>query len=62
MKIILDNDSRDYVEIKEDNHGNVNLSIRTKKDPKTNIVISAKLTPDLLDKLITGLVTLRTKL
>jgi hypothetical protein len=62
MKVYIDKDNHDYIEIKKDNDGNVDLSIRTKKDKKTGLVITAKLDLDSLDKIIANLILLKSRI
>jgi len=61
MKVFIDKENSDYVEIKEDEKGNVNFSIRTKKNDNTNIIITAKLNEDILDKIIANLILLKSR-
>lgn len=61
MRVFIDKDNGDYVEAKTDGAGNVNLSIRTKKDTNASIIITAKLNDQVLEKLITNLVILKSK-
>lgn len=61
MKIFLDKDSNDYIEIKTDGFGNVDLSIRGKKELNTSMIITAKLNNDVLEKFITNLIILKSK-
>lgn len=59
MKIFIDQNS--YLEVSVNNE-DVKLSIKTKKDDNTSIIISANLNEDRLDKLISELILLRTKI
>ena len=56
MKITIDEDSS--IDISEDSSKLV-LSIKTKKDDKTTVLITAKLNAEHLNKLITSLVSLK---
>ena len=61
MKVFIDRENSDYVEIKNDGAGSVDLSIRTKKDSNSSIIITAKLNDEVLDKLITNLIILKSR-
>lgn len=61
MKIIVDKEAGDYLEIKSDGMGNVDFSVRTKTEVSKSIIITAKLNPEILDKLITNLIILKSK-
>lgn len=58
MKIMLDEDGN-YLEVKENKKGTVDLSIRTTNGEKSSIIITANLTYDKLDSLLTHLITLK---
>lgn len=60
MKIYIDKDNYDYLEIKSDGSGNIDLSIRTTQSEK-NMIITAKLNQHAIDKLIANLVLLKAK-
>ena len=62
MKIYVDKNSSDYIEISEDRLGSVDLSIRTKTNSRKSIIVTAKVSSDSLDKLISGLVILKSRL
>ena len=59
MKIKLDEHS--YIEIYEKNKG-VFLSIRTKKDDNSFILLTTKLDEDSIDSIVSALVGLKSKL
>lgn len=59
MKIFIDQNS--YIEVNI-NELDVKLSIKTKKDDNTSIIISTILDEEKLDKLISELVALRSKI
>jgi hypothetical protein len=61
MKVFLDKDSSDYIEVKNDNRGSVDLSIRTSSDLSSSIIITAKLNQDVLDKFIANLILLKSR-
>lgn len=61
MKIMLDEENN-YVECKDNRSGRVDLSIRTKDQDKSVVVITASLDSKKLDQLIAYLVTLKGKL
>jgi hypothetical protein len=60
MKIFLDVENQEYLEVKSDDEGNVDLSLRT-NDSSRGIIITAKLKQDILDKLIANLILLKTR-
>ena len=61
MRIILDKDS--YIDVKEDPiDAVVRLSIKTKTDNNTVVIITTVLTVEQINKLITALVTLKSKI
>ncbi len=59
MKIVLDEES--YVEIYEKNKS-IFLSIRTKRDDSSFILLTTKLDNDSVDEIITTLVGLKSKI
>lgn len=59
MKISLD--EQNYIELNEEKE-EVSLSIKTKKDKTTTVLITAKLNSDHLDKLIANLVAMRARM
>lgn len=59
MKIFIDQNS--YIETSK-NKQFAKLSIKTKKNNDTSIIVTADLDEDKLDKLISELVSLRTKI
>lgn len=61
MKLIIDNESRDYIEAKEGFKNGVDLSIRTKNDDGSITLITTNLSQDILDKLIANLIYLKSK-
>jgi len=61
MKIIVDRNSFDYIEVKGDGRGSVDLSIRAKSDKSSSVVITAKMSPDILDKVIANLILLKSR-
>ena len=60
MKIFID--GSDYIEAKTDGLGSVDLSIRASSDDKSSLIITAKLNSELLDKFITDLIILKSKI
>lgn len=61
MKVFIDKDNHEYLEVKPDGAGNVDLSIRTSENSK-GVIITAKLKREILDKLISNLILLKSKL
>lgn len=61
MKVFIDKDNHEYLEVKPDGFGNVDLSIRTSENSK-GVIITAKLKREILDKLISNLILLKSKL
>jgi len=61
MKVYVDKDTSDYIQAKGDGRGSVDLSIRAKADGSSSVVITAKLSPDVLDKIITNLILLKSR-
>lgn len=61
MKIFTDYDDKDYISIEPDGRGNINLSIRTTKDSKNNVIITSNITLDILDKIIAGMLSVKNK-
>lgn len=59
MKVYID--GSDYIEAKNDGRGSVDLSIRTSSNEKKSIIITAKLDSEVLDKLISNLIILKSK-
>jgi len=62
MKIVVDNETRDYIEVKENFKKGIDLSIRARNLDKSSIIITANLNQEQLDKLITQLVILKSKI
>jgi hypothetical protein len=62
MKIMLDRKESDYLEIKQDNGGKLDLSIRTTNAERKSLIITAKLDFDAVDKIIANLILLKTKM
>ena len=58
MKIFIDQNS--YLDV-GNNDGYIKLSIKTKKNDNTSIIVTADLDEDKLDRLISELVALRAK-
>lgn len=56
MKIIIDNTS--YLEVTEDN-SKLFLTLKTKKDDKTTVLVTAKLNSEQISKLVTALISLK---
>lgn len=62
MKIYVDSDSGDYVEAKSDGLDAVKLSIRAKTSQNSSTIITASLGSEELDKLISNLILLKSKI
>ena len=62
MKVYLDQETSEYIETKNDGMGSVDLSIRTSTGRDNSIIITAKLDDDILDKLISNLILLKSRL
>jgi hypothetical protein len=60
MKVFVGESNGEYVEVKPDGRGSVDLSIRTSVEKKT-LVVTAKLDSDSLDKVIANLILLKSK-
>lgn len=61
MKVFLNQDKNDYLEVKGDGEGCVDLSIRTLNNQKTSFIITAKLNTEVLDKIIANLILLKSQ-
>jgi len=61
MKVLIDKDSSDYIEIREDGKGNVDFSIRTTKEDGSSLIITAKLDNDIVDKVVANLILLKSR-
>lgn len=62
MKVYVDKNSSDYIEVKRDGRGSVILSIRAKTTDTTNVLISAKMDPDTLDRVIANLILIKSRI
>jgi len=62
MKMYLDKESSDYIEVKNDSKKSVDLSIKTNTEDKKSIILTAKLDGDVLDKLIANLILLKSRI
>lgn len=63
MRFNLDKgNNSEYIELDPDGKGNLDLSIRTSASDRRAILITAKLNPDVLDKLIANLILLKSKI
>ena len=61
MKIVLDEERTSYMEItKTKTHAEI--TIKTNKDKKTSFLLTAKLTPEQIDKVISELVGIKVSL
>lgn len=60
MKVFVGSTS-DFIELKPDGRGNIDISIRTSSDKKITM-ITAKLNEDSLGKLIANLILLKSKI
>lgn len=60
MKIYVDENRSDYIEVKEDGRGSVDISIRAKVDT-SNVIITAKMNSESLDKVIAQLILLKSR-
>lgn len=58
MKVFLNEEN--YIELKKNEEGEINLSIRTLTSNKTSYIITAKLSKEIVDKLIANLLLLKT--
>jgi hypothetical protein len=61
MKVFVGSTS-DFIELKPDGKGNLDISIRTSSSDKKITMITAKLNEDSLGKLIANLILLKSKI
>jgi hypothetical protein len=61
MKIYLDNNSN-YIEIKKNKYGTVDLSIRANTEDKSSLIVTANLDEDTVDTIIATLITLKAEM
>lgn len=62
LRVSLENGNSEYVETRIDGKGGLDLSIRTVASDKKVIMITAKLSQDNLDKLISNLISLKSRM
>jgi hypothetical protein len=62
LRVTLENGNTEYVETRPDGKGNLDLSIRTVASDRKVIMITAKLSSDNLDKLISNLISLKSRM
>jgi predicted metal-binding transcription factor (methanogenesis marker protein 9) len=61
MKIFIDREN--YIEVKKDKaEGQIRLSIKAKKDNQSSVLVTALMSAEQAEKLISELVTIRAKL